>query len=93
MSTQACRLSTKDYTILEVMLDRHAGRDETVTAILRQKVSGALVMFRDDVPPDVVTLGSRVAYQVDDGPRTRPERTNRHSCHGDIFDCRAPLHN
>jgi regulator of nucleoside diphosphate kinase len=68
MSTQACRLSTKDYTILEVMLDRHAGRDETLTAILREKIAGALVMFRDDVPPEVVTLGSRVAFQVDDGP-------------------------
>jgi regulator of nucleoside diphosphate kinase len=68
MPTETCRLTTKDYTIIEMMLERQAGRDEALTAILRQKISGALVMFRDDIPPSVVTLSSRVAYRIDDGP-------------------------
>lgn len=67
-NTECCQLTTKDYTILEVMLERYRGRDETMTAILRQKISKALVMFRDDIPSTVVTLSSRVAYRVNDGP-------------------------
>lgn len=66
--TQPCQLTTKDYTILEVMLDRRRGRDETMAAILRRKLSNAIVMFRHDIPPSVVTLGSRVVYRVNDGP-------------------------
>ena len=50
------------------MLERYLGRDETMSAILRRKVSQATVMFREDVPPTVVTLSSRVAYRVNDGP-------------------------
>lgn len=71
-NTQNCQLTTKDYTILEVMLERHLGGDDTMSEILRRKVSGALVMFRDDIPPTVVTLSSRVVYRVNDGrPETR----------------------
>ena len=67
-NTESCQLTTKDYTILEVMRDRYQGRDPTMSAILQRKVSLALVMFRDDIPPNVVTLSSRVAYRVNDGP-------------------------
>lgn len=66
--TETCQLTTKDYTILEVMRERYQGRDAAMSAILQRKVSRALVMFRDDVPPNVVTLSSRVAYRVNDGP-------------------------
>ena len=67
-NTETYQLTTKDYTILEVMLERYQGRDATMSAILQRKVSRALVMFRDDIPPAVVTLSSRVAYRVNDGP-------------------------
>ena len=67
-TTENYQLTTKDYTILEVMLERYHGRDATMSTILRRKVSQALVMFRDDIPPTVVTLSSRVAYRVNDGP-------------------------
>lgn len=66
--TETCQLTTKDYTILEVMQERHLGGDETLSGILHRKVSSALVMFRDDIPPTVVTLSSRVAYRVNDCP-------------------------
>lgn len=67
-STETCQLTTKDYTILEAILERHLVYDETMSAILHRKVSSALVMSRDDIPPTVVTLSSRVAYRVNDGP-------------------------
>jgi len=66
--TETCQLTTKDYTILEVMLERYQSRDPIMEAILQRKISRALVMFREDVPANVVTLSSRVAYRVDDGP-------------------------
>lgn len=64
----SCQLTTKDYTILEVMLERQAGRGEALSALLRRKLSHSTVMFRDDIPADVVTLSSRVVYRVGDGP-------------------------
>lgn len=62
------QLTTKDYSTIEVMLERYEGRDETMTAILRQKIAKAVVMFPGDIPSDVVTLGSRVTFRVNDDP-------------------------
>jgi regulator of nucleoside diphosphate kinase len=64
----SCQLTTKDYTILEVIRERHPIRDETFSTILQRKISSAVVMFREDIPANVVTLSSRVAYRVNDGP-------------------------
>jgi len=61
-------LTTKDYTILEVMLDRRLGTDDALAPLLRRKISEAVVMFRDDIPANVVTLNSRATYRVDDSP-------------------------
>ncbi len=66
--TNACQLTTKDYTILEVMLERHFQHDEVMSGRLRRKTSDAVVMFREDIPTNVVTLSSSVAYRVDGGP-------------------------
>jgi regulator of nucleoside diphosphate kinase len=66
--TQNCLLSTKDHTILEVMLERCLGRDDPMRAILEEKLAHAVVMFRDDLPPTIVTLNSRVRYRVNDQP-------------------------
>ena len=65
--SHACTLTTKDYTILEVMYERCLGRDDPLRPILEAKLSGACVMFREDIPPTVVTLSSRVAYRIDGG--------------------------
>jgi regulator of nucleoside diphosphate kinase len=67
-STDSCLLTTKDYTILEVIRERHPMRDEPFSAILQRKISSAVVMFREDIPANVVTLSSRVAYRLNDGP-------------------------
>jgi len=60
-------MTTKDYTILEVIRERHPVHDETFSTILQRKISNAVVMFREDISANVVTLSSRVAYRVNDG--------------------------
>ena len=65
MSTETCILTTKDFTILEVMRDRCLGRDDPLAPILKRKIESALVVFREDVPANVATLSSRVTFRVD----------------------------
>lgn len=67
MPHDSCILTTKDFTILEVMLDRCRGTGDPLRALLARKIETATVVFRDDVPPDVATLSSRVAFRVDGG--------------------------
>lgn len=64
MTTETCFLTTKDFTILEVMLDRCLGRDDLLAPILKRKIESATVMFRDDIPVNVATLSSRVTFTV-----------------------------
>ena len=68
MPNNPCMLTTKDYTILEVMLERCLGLDDPMRPILQQKLHNAVVVFADDIPATVVTLNSRVAYRVNGGP-------------------------
>lgn len=65
---QKFRLTTKDYTLLEVMLDRCLGRDDPMVPILQRKLSAAIVTIREHIPANVVTLSSRVTYRVDNAP-------------------------
>jgi regulator of nucleoside diphosphate kinase len=65
MSTETCILTTKDFTILEVMRERCLGSDDPLAPILKRKIESALVVFRDDVPANVATLSSRVTFRVD----------------------------
>jgi regulator of nucleoside diphosphate kinase len=65
MPTTNCILTTKDFTILEVMRDRCLGRDDALAPMLKRKIETALVVFRDDVPVNVATLSSRVTFSVD----------------------------
>lgn len=65
MSKETCILTTKDFTIVEVMRDRCLGADDPLASILTRKIASAIVVFRDDVPDDVVTMSSRVTFSVD----------------------------
>lgn len=65
MLAEYCVLTTKDLTILEVMLDRCLGRDDPLVPILRRKIQSAIVVLSEDIPANVATLNSRVAYTVD----------------------------
>ncbi|QDZ00219.1 nucleoside-diphosphate kinase [Nitratireductor mangrovi] len=64
MTKETCFLTTKDFTILEVMRDRCLGRDDPLARILKRKIASATVMFRDDIPVNVATLSSRVTFSV-----------------------------
>lgn len=59
MSAESCILTTKDFTILEVMRDRCLGREDPLALLLKRKLDSALVVFRDDVPANVATLSSQ----------------------------------
>ncbi|BCH23601.1 nucleoside-diphosphate kinase [Mesorhizobium sp. L-8-10] len=61
---ERCLLTTKDFTILEVMLDRRLRSDAALVPLIRRKLDNAVVVFRDDIPADVVTLNSRVRYRI-----------------------------
>lgn len=66
MSTEPhCQLTTKDHAILEVILERYQGDYGPYLKLLDQKVRGSTVYFRDDIPPKVVTLNSRLTYLLD----------------------------
>ena len=64
MSNQTCILTTKDFTILEVMRDRCLGKEDPLAPILARKIETARVVFREDVPANVATLSSRVTFSV-----------------------------
>ena len=65
MTQETCILTTKDFTILEVMRDRCLGRDDPLAPLIKRKIDSALVMFRDDIPDNVATLSSRVSFRID----------------------------
>ncbi|NLD55335.1 MAG: nucleoside-diphosphate kinase [Burkholderiaceae bacterium] len=65
MPNESCILTTKDFTILEVMRDRSLDPEDPLAQILKRKTESAVVMFRDDVPADVATLRSRVTFSID----------------------------
>ncbi|QDZ03022.1 nucleoside-diphosphate kinase [Nitratireductor mangrovi] len=65
MSEKDCILTTKDHTILEVMLERCLGRDDPMAILLTTKLGAARVVFGEDIPANVATLNSRVTFSVD----------------------------
>ncbi|MEQ1942708.1 nucleoside-diphosphate kinase [Mesorhizobium sp. VNQ89] len=67
MHKDACVLTTKDFTILEVMLDRSKEADNPMARLLRRKIDAAKVVFADDVGTTVATLSSRITYRIDAG--------------------------
>lgn len=64
MTRETCFLTTKDFTIVEVMRDRCLGQDDPLAPILKRKIEAATVMFREDIPVNVATLSSRVTFSV-----------------------------
>lgn len=60
-----CLLTTKDFSILEALLERDVHHDGAFLRLLRRKLSTASVAFQDDVRPDVATINSHVEFTVD----------------------------
>jgi regulator of nucleoside diphosphate kinase len=67
-----CCLTTKDHSILKVMLERRIASSDPILPLLRQKLAEATVVATDSVAADVSTLNSRVVFRVNGGaPETR----------------------
>lgn len=61
-------LTAKDFSILEIMLERCLGQADPLRPILQDKLSAATVVFQDEIPASIVTLNSRARYRVDARP-------------------------
>lgn len=65
------QLTTKDHAVLQAILERHRGPRGPYVQLLERKVRDSSIYFREDIPPGVVTLDTRLTYFVD-GLRTGP---------------------
>ena len=61
-------LTTRDHAILQGLFDAYRGPHGPYLFLLEQKLRGSALAFSDDIPADVVTLGSTIAYTVDGTP-------------------------
>lgn len=68
MTSTNCRLTRKDFAVLEVMLERRRAFADPIVHMLEQKLSTADVVPTDSVGSDIVTLNSRVVFCIDAGP-------------------------
>ncbi|TIO04510.1 nucleoside-diphosphate kinase [Mesorhizobium sp.] len=68
MTSMNCRLTTKDFSVLELMLARRRAFADPIVPMLERKLSQADIIPIGSVGPDVVTLNSRVVFHVDAGP-------------------------
>lgn len=86
------RLTPRDFAILETMLADHLGDDELLIAAIRKKMQFAKIVFADDLPGEIVTIGSRVAFTVNDGwPQERRLVTLEHYVPGQDHQSVASL--
>lgn len=76
-SPSRCQLTTKNFSILEEMLQRDVHHDEAFLRLLRQKLSTATIVFYDDIQPELATINSRVEFTVD-----KDHRDNRILAYG-----------
>lgn len=67
-----CQLVIRDFHILQSLLAERRGRNDPLEPLLREKLSAASVLLPHEIPPDVVTLYSRVRYRTGaQAPTTR----------------------
>ncbi len=67
MTSTNCCLPTKDFAVLEVMLERRRAFADPIVHMLEHKLSSADVVPTGSVGPDIVTLNSRVVFSIDAG--------------------------
>ncbi len=68
MDSSHCRLTSKDFSILEVMLERRIASGDRIVPLLERKLAAASVVLVDSIEADVATLNSRVVFRIDGGP-------------------------
>ena len=61
-----CQITAKDFHICRTMLETLADPGSPSARLLRSKLDTATIVSDDDVDPLVVTLNSRIEFQVDD---------------------------
>lgn len=66
-------LTSRDFAILENMLETVPAREDTLSLAIRGKLSAARIVLSEDLPPDVVSVGTRLRFSVDHRPYS--ERT------------------
>lgn len=59
-----CQLTAGDVNVLMSMLDVYCEAPSAFVVFLREKLNHAEIYFKDDIPPDVVTLDSHVLYTI-----------------------------
>ena len=64
-NTPRCHLTAKDFSILEIILQRGVNLDKAFLRLLRRKLSTATVLFQDDIDASVATINSLVDFTVD----------------------------
>ncbi|WP_027141735.1 GreA/GreB family elongation factor [Mesorhizobium sp. WSM3626] len=67
MKNGNCRLTTKDFAVLEVMLERRRAFADPMGRMIEEKLSNAGVVPIDSIEADIVTLNSRAVFCVDAG--------------------------
>ncbi|PLP60127.1 nucleoside-diphosphate kinase [Mesorhizobium loti] len=63
-----CRLTTKDFAILETMLEHRRALDDPLAPLLEKKLANASVVLIDSIDADVVTINSRVTFRIGANP-------------------------
>ena len=61
-------LTTKDFAVLEVMLERRRAFADPIVQMLDHKLATTDVVAIHSIRPDIVTLNSRVVFRIDAGP-------------------------
>lgn len=64
MNDYACLLTIGDFTSLKTLHEQWTLQDHDLAPVLRAKLEAATVVFPDDLPRDVASLGARIAYAV-----------------------------
>lgn len=64
MNDTQCILTIGDFSTLKALDEQWSGREHDLAPLLRAKLETAKVVFPDDLPRDVASLGSRIAYAV-----------------------------
>lgn len=67
MIDDVCTLTIGDFSTLRALEEHWSENDHALLPDLRRKLDSARVVFQDDLPRGVATLGSRIAYTVDRG--------------------------
>jgi regulator of nucleoside diphosphate kinase len=66
VNDKPCLLTIGDFSTLEALHEQWAERDHELTPALWAKLESASIVFPDDLPRDVASLGSRIQYAVGD---------------------------